>query len=122
MSIYSYNPKKKVYNIYKMKVKGLALIFSIAALEGLAIYLIKLFNNTKQLYYYIAALVIYAIMIHLISLSYSYLSVGVSQLLLSGLVMMFGLLLGAIMFGEKLSRNEWIGIGIIVAGIIMTQL
>ena len=41
---------------------------------------------------------------------------------MSGLGIMVGLSLGAIIFGEKLSRNEWIGIGIIVAGIIMTQL
>ena len=105
-----------------MKVKGLALILAIASLEGLATYLIKLFNKTKHSYYYFGGLIIYAIMAYLASLTYTHLSVGVSQLLMSGLGIMVGLSLGAIIFGEKLSRNEWIGIGIIVAGIIMTQL
>jgi len=74
MAIYSYNPKK-IYYIYKMKVKGLALIFSIAALEGLATYFIKLFNKTKHSYYYFGGLIIYAIMAYLASLTYTHLSV-----------------------------------------------
>ena len=104
------------------KLKGVGLIFSVASLEGLAIYLTKLFNKTKNAYYYIGSLIIYAIMIYLISISYSHLPVGVSQLLMSGLVMTFGLLLGVFIFEEKLTKSEWIGIGIIVAGIITTQL
>lgn len=104
------------------KLKGLVLIFFVACMEGLVIYLIKSFNKTKNIYYYIGSLLIYAIMLYLISLSYSYLTLGMSQLLMSGLVMMFGLLLGTFMFGENMTKQEWMGIGIIIVGIVITQL
>ena len=72
--------------------------------------------------YYILGIIFYALVAFLLNTSYNYSSMGMSQMLWSGMSVVAILLVGSFFFGETIEKNEWIGMIFIIIGLIITQI
>ena len=99
----------------------IVLVIAIALIESCAQYNIKLFHQYSKLFNYILGVFLYAIITYLLFLSYDKSSMGMTQVLWSGASVITIVLIGSLVFGEKISFNEWIGIFLILSGVLVTQ-
>lgn len=100
----------------------IVLILLIALMEALAQYFIKKFNQLPHTLYYLLGVGFYAIVAFLLNKSYDYSSMGMCQILWSGMSVISILAVGSLVFGETIEMNEWIGVLFIISGIIITQI
>ena len=98
------------------------IILGIVIMEAIAQYFIKKYNEIPSPIYYILGVIFYAGVAYLLNSSYNYSSMGMSQMLWSGMSVVAILLVGSLFFGEKIEMNEWIGMLFIMAGLIITQI
>lgn len=100
----------------------LVIILLIAFMEAIAQYFIRKYHELPHTVYYILGVIFYAVVAFLLNKSYTYSTMGMSQVLWSGMSVMTILAVGSFAFGETIEMNEWLGILFILAGIIITQI
>ena len=100
----------------------LLLLLIIVAIESYAQYNIKLFHKKSSIINFILGIVLYIGIPYLLYLLYDKTKMGMSHVLLSGISIITILLIGSLFFNENISFNEWIGICLIVLGVIITQI
>jgi len=98
------------------------LILMIVLSESIGQYFIKKYNQIPKPIYYIYGVFFYLIVIFILSKIYSNSTLGIVQLLWSGLSVLSVLIIGHFVFGEEITSNEWIGIILILSGVIISQL
>ena len=98
------------------------LILMIVLSESIGQYFIKKYNQIPKPIYYIYGIFFYLIVIFILSKVYSNSPLGIVQLLWSGLSVLSVLIIGHFIFGEEITSNEWIGIILIISGIVITQI
>ena len=98
------------------------IILGIVIMEAIAQYFIKKYNEIPSPIYYILGVCFYACVAFLLNTSYNYSSMGMSQMLWSGVSVIAILLVGSIFFGETIEKNEWIGMIFILTGLVITQM
>ena len=98
------------------------IIFGIVIMESIAQYFIKKYNELPYPLYYILGVIFYAFVAYLLNASYNYSSMGMSQMLWSGMSVVSILLVGSLFFGESIELNEWVGMLFIMTGLIITQI
>lgn len=98
------------------------LILLIVLSESTAQFFIKKYDKIPVLYYYSYGVFFYLLVIFLLTKVYKNTGMGIVQLLWSGLSVISVLMIGHFMFGEKIHSNEWIGMILILSGVIITQI
>ena len=98
------------------------IILAIALSEAVAQYFIKKYHELPIPIYYILGVAFYACVAFLLHKCYDYTSMGMTQVLWSGVSVIAILMVGGIFFGEKIETHEWIGILFILTGVSITQL
>ena len=98
------------------------IILGIVVMEAIAQYFIKKYNEIPHPMYYILGIIFYALVAFLLNTSYNYSSMGMSQMLWSGMSVIAILLVGSFFFGETIEKNEWIGMIFIIIGLVITQI
>lgn len=99
----------------------IVLVIAIALIESYAQYNIKLFQQYSKIFNYILGVFLYAIIAYLLFLSYDKSSMGMTQVLWSGTSIITIVLIGSYIFDEKILFNEWVGIFLILSGVLITQ-
>lgn len=77
------------------------------------------YNNNK--YYIIFGIFLYIIIAFLIYKAYNYKGVGMVNAIWSGFSIIFMIIIGIVLFNEKILFNEYIGIFFIIIGIFITN-
>tara|TARA_B100001287_G_scaffold208068_1_gene177039 strand:- start:105 stop:482 length:378 start_codon:yes stop_codon:yes gene_type:complete len=98
------------------------IIAAIVISETFAQYYIKQYHEIPSKYYYMMGIGFYTLVVYFLNKSYDYTTMGMAQVLWSGLSCISILMVGRIFFGEKVDANEWIGMTLILLGVIITQL
>jgi multidrug transporter EmrE-like cation transporter len=106
---------KRVYLIF------IILLITIAECLG-QVCLKTLFHNPDKYHLYFAAVVLYSLVCYLILLSYQYNSMGIVNLLWGGTSTLLVLLAGWLLFNEKHSRLDVLGICLVISGIFCIML
>lgn len=75
-------------------------------------------RKTNKIYWLFIGIACYSVVAYGLYMSYQYKGVGIVNALWSSLSIVLMVAIGHILFHERLSRNEWIGIGLIIAGIL----
>lgn len=99
----------------------LILILLIVISESFGQYFIKKYDKIPLYYYYGYGIFFYLIVIYLLTKVYKNSDMGVVQLLWSGLSVVTVLMVGHFLFGEEIHGNEWVGIILILSGVLITQ-
>ena len=99
---------------------GLVLLISL--LETGAQYFIKKFNKCQSISYYLLGVCLYAAIAFLLSKTYNFTSMGVTQALWSGTSIIAISITGVLFFDETITICEAFGIMLILAGVATTQL
>lgn len=96
----------------------LAIILSIAFFELIAQSSIKYFHKTKKTHYiyYFMAIICYSIIAYLLTLSYEHKGMGITNLLWSGITIVVILIAGIVLYDEKLTNYDIIGLCLILSG------
>lgn len=100
----------------------LPIILMIAITEGVAQYFIKKYHEIPHNMYYVLGVSFYAIVAFLLHKSYSYSTMGMSQILWSGMSVIVVMTIGSFVFGETIEINELLGVLFILSGIAITQI
>ena len=74
------------------------------------------------MHYYILGVIFYGVVSYFLHKLYDYSSMGMSQTLWSGMSIIGILLVGSYFFGEKIEGYEWLGMLVIVSGVVITQI
>lgn len=94
-------------------------IFGISICEALAQTCVKYYNMSHKLYVFLFALLMYCCVTYLLYLSYDYKGVGIVNVLWSGMTILVMLAVGIFVFNEEIHLHDWIGIFMIVMGMII---
>ena len=96
----------------------LTIILAIAFFELIAQSSVKYFHETKktQNIYYFIAILSYCVVAYLLTLSYEHKGMGITNLLWSGITIVIILIAGIILYDEKLTNNDIIGLCLILSG------
>lgn len=97
----------------------LFLVTGISGFEAIAQSLSYLAFTKSSWIYFIASWIIYLVVVFLLWKSYHYKGVGYINVIWSGITTAFMLLIGYFFFGERLSKEEWIGTAFILFGIAL---
>lgn len=97
----------------------LSLVTAISGVEACAQSLSYLAYSKSSSLYFVASWIMYLVIVFLLWKSYHYKGVGYINVLWSGLTTAFMLLIGYFVFGERLSREEWVGAVFILVGILI---
>lgn len=95
------------------------LVAAISACEACAQSLSYLAYKKDSIAFFVASWMLYLGIVFLLWKSYHYKGVGYINVIWSGMTTAFMLLIGYTFFGERLSREEWIGTAFILFGIIL---
>lgn len=97
----------------------MAIIFTIAIFELIAHSSVKYFHETQktQYIYYFIAIICYGIVSYLLSMSYEHKGIGVINLIWSGVSITVILTAGMLLYGEKPTIYDIIGMCLIISGI-----
>lgn len=97
----------------------LAIILSIAFFELIAQSSIKYFHKTEktQYIYYFIAIICYSVIAYLLTLSYEHKGMGVTNLIWSGISITIILTAGMLLYDEKPTIYDVIGLCLIISGI-----
>jgi multidrug transporter EmrE-like cation transporter len=77
-----------------------------------------LFNNPDKTHLYFAGVLSYSVVCYLLIQSYRYKSMGLVNVLWSGLSVLAVLAAGALFFHEKITTMDMIGVALILTGIV----
>ena len=102
------------------KLFGLIVLISI--LEGFAQYFIKKYNKIHLSIYYLLGASFYAAVAYILNKTYDHASMGITQALWSGSSIVIILTVGAVFFGESISKYEFVGMLLILMGVGVTQI
>jgi multidrug transporter EmrE-like cation transporter len=94
----------------------LAIIVLIAFSECLGQGCLKKYSLNNNTVLYWVGVAFYALVCLLLVLSYKYKSMGLINILWSGLSVLLILSVGFLFFNETISQMDWIGVGLILAG------
>jgi multidrug transporter EmrE-like cation transporter len=102
-------------------MKAVIIILLISLMETFAQYFLKKYHKNSKSINYILGITFYIILSHLILESYKHSTMGITQILTSGLGIVGVLFSSLYVFNEKLSFTEWIGVLLIIIGMLITQ-
>ncbi len=94
-------------------------IFGISICEALAQYYIKCYHIYNHLYAIIIAIILYGFVCFLLYKTYDFKGMGLVNVLWSGMSVLLILTLGIVFFNEKVHLHDWIGIFLVVSGMIL---
>jgi multidrug transporter EmrE-like cation transporter len=96
----------------------LSIVFSIAFFELIAQSSVKYFHKTEktQYLYYFIAILSYCVIAYLLTLSYDHKGMGITNLLWSGITIIIILMAGMILYDEKLTNYDIMGLCLILSG------
>lgn len=98
----------------------ICLMVTVAAVfEVISQMLIKRYSISKKLSDLVIAMIMYCIICWYLYQLYSYKAVGVVQALWSGLSIILSLVIGMYMFNEQVTHKDWMGVVLIIAGILL---
>jgi len=101
------------------KVTFILIILLISISECLGQSCLKsLFNEPKKYYLYFIAVIFYSIVCYLLFLSYKYKSMGLVNVLWSGISVLLILSIGSIFFNETVTRLDILGVILVILGIM----
>jgi multidrug transporter EmrE-like cation transporter len=95
------------------------IIITIVIMEACAQSCIKQYSNSKNYLFFIAGIIFYSIVCYLLHLTYKYENIGISNLLWSGLSIIAMLVIGVLIFKEKIHVHDIFAILLIMSGIII---
>ena len=98
------------------------IIMCIVIAEAIAQYFIKKYTELPRSIYFILGICFYAVVVFFLQKSYLYANMGLANVLWSGLSVISILTVGSLVFGDKITLNEWIGMIVILCGVILTQM
>ncbi len=76
-------------------------------------------NDSKEIHYFIMAILFYSVVCYLLVQSYKYKGIGLINVLWSGLSILVILSIGITFFNEKITTLDKLGIFFIIIGIIL---
>lgn len=88
-------------------------------LEVFAMYNLKKFNVTKDLYYYLFGIVIYIIVVNIFTFSFNYEKLGSMNHAWNIGSSIFGFIVGYFIFNESLNNTEFLGVGLSLVGLFI---
>jgi multidrug transporter EmrE-like cation transporter len=97
------------------------IIFLVSCFEALAQSCIYYSHYTKNNIYLVLAIGFYICVCFTVYTAYNYKGIGMVNALWSAIDIVLLLIVGVLIFNEKLSKNEYIGILFIIIGIILTS-
>lgn len=97
------------------------IIFLVSCFEALAQSFIYYSHYTKNYMYLILAIGFYICVCFTVYAAYNYKGIGMVNALWSAIDIVLLLFIGVLIFKEKLSKNEYLGILFIIIGIILTS-
>lgn len=104
-----------------LKTPLLIAILFVALFEAVGQTCIKLAHMYNKLYM-ILAIISYAIVSFFLYVSYNYKGVGIVNALWSGLSIILMITIGLLFFKEKIGKREWLGIILIISGLLLINL
>jgi multidrug transporter EmrE-like cation transporter len=104
----------KEYNLY-------LIILLVALLEALAQCSIYYSNVSKNDAFFILGIFFYVCVSFAVYKAYHYKGIGMVNAIWSAIVIVLLLIVGVLLFKEKISTQEFIGIAFIIIGIILTK-
>lgn len=96
-------------------------IFAVAFFEAIGQSLIAYAHKKKSVAYVILAMVSYCFVTLFLYIANHYKGVGMVNALWSGMSIILMIAIGRFFFAEKIKPGEWIGIGLILSGILLIQ-
>jgi len=104
----------------KMKAELFGLIFGLVALESIGQYLARKYvDNKDKLWMFIVAVICYLLIVYTLTKTYNYENIGFVNALWSGLALVVVAMIGYFFFDERFNNQEYVGIGLILAGTIL---
>lgn len=97
------------------------IILLVSCFEALAQSCVYYSHLTKNYMYLVLAIGFYICVCFTVYVAYNYKGIGMVNALWSAIDIVLLLLVGVLLFGEKLSNIEYLGIVFIVIGIILTS-
>ena len=103
-----------------MKAELFGLIFGLVALESIGQYLARKYvDNKDKLWMFIIAVICYLLIVYTLTKTYNYENIGFVNALWSGLTLVVVAMIGYFFFDESFNNQEYVGIGLILAGTIL---
>ena len=103
-----------------MKAELFGLIFGLVALESIGQYLARKYvDNKDKLWMFIVAVICYLLIVYTLTKTYNYENIGFVNALWSGLTLVVVAMIGYFFFDESFNNQEYVGIGLILAGTIL---
>ena len=104
----------------KMKAELFGLIFGLVALESIGQYLARKYTDNKdKLWMFIVAVICYLLIVYALTKTYDYENIGFVNALWSGLALVSVAMIGYFFFDERFNNQEYVAIGLILAGTIL---
>ena len=97
------------------------IIIGIVICEALGQNCIRHFHKNNNWIFFVIGLVFYGIICYLLNETYNHKEIGLVNVLWSGLSILMILVLGIVVWDEKITNNEWIGVLFIFTGIAIIQ-
>ncbi len=96
----------------------LSIILAISFCELIAQSSVKYFYNTrkKEFVFYFIAILSYCVIAYLLTLAYEHKGMGITNVLWSGITIIFILLAGMTLYNEKLTNYDIVGLCLILSG------
>lgn len=95
------------------------LIVMLSILEIMVFYYLKKYNDNNNILFFIVAVMIYACIAYLISLTFRFQRMGIINAIWNGISLLTIILLGYFAFGEKISGKEFFAIFLIIVAIFL---
>lgn len=97
------------------------IIFLISCCEALAQSLLHYSNSTQNILFFIIAVLFYILASFFIYKAYDYKGVGMVNAIWSGMSIILMVSIGVFIFNETIEDYEWLGIILIIIGILITN-
>lgn len=101
--------------------KILIFVIFIVILETLAIACVKEYHINNQISYFILAVFLYGVVCYFLHLSFYYSSMGITNVIWSGLSVFLVALAGVVLFKEQIHKHDIFAGILITAGILIFQ-
>ena len=97
-------------------------VLMVAVFEAVGQSCIKLSRVQQNWWWMSLAMIAYAVVAFGLYMSYAYKGVGIVNALWSGLSVLIMVVIGLLVFKEQISRVEWVGVVLIICGILILSL
>lgn len=97
--------------------KIIGLLLAMVGAEVLALTLLRQYHQTRRILYFIGAVLMYVAICFMIVAMLNYENIAIVNALWNALSIILVLLIGWLLFGEHVSKLEWIGILLIIVAI-----